>query len=169
MSVMSGLKVLLADPTKSLRATLPPILNTAGVYQIVRADDWKAASEALRVAGAHLVVVDMDGGADDGLAFIREVRARRPEGWNARMPIIALVSQATVGTLHALRDAGVNELLAKPFTTAGVVDRLSRVVLKPRPFVDSSAYFGPERRRRPDPNFRGPYRRRVDGASDLVY
>jgi two-component system, chemotaxis family, chemotaxis protein CheY len=60
------------------------------------------------------------------------------------------------------RDAGVNEFLAKPLTARGVIERIHQVVENPRPFVRSDDYFGPDRRRRADPAYRGPKRRSTD-------
>ena len=60
------------------------------------------------------------------------------------------------------RNAGVNEFLAKPLTARGVVERINQIVEHPRPYVKTEAYFGPDRRRRSDPNFQGPFRREGD-------
>ena len=57
---------------------------------------------------------------------------------------------------------GVNEVLSKPVTAKGVLDRISRVVENPRPFVRTAQYFGPDRRRRNDPEYKGPMRRTND-------
>ena len=63
------------------------------------------------------------------------------------------------------RDVGVNEFLSKPVTARGVLERIAQVVDNPRPFVRSAGYFGPDRRRRADPNYNGPRRRASDRGS----
>jgi hypothetical protein len=45
-----------------------------------------------------------------------------------------------------------------------VIERLHEVIEHPRPFVRSGDYFGPERRRRRDPTYKGPLRRATDAA-----
>jgi hypothetical protein len=40
------------------------------------------------------------------------------------------------------------------------MERLTLIVNKPRNFVKSKLYFGPDRRRRPDPNYGGSERRK---------
>jgi hypothetical protein len=40
------------------------------------------------------------------------------------------------------------------------MERLSLIVNRPRNFVKSKQYFGPDRRRRADPNFSGEERRK---------
>jgi hypothetical protein len=66
------------------------------------------------------------------------------------------------------RNTGVNEFLAKPLTARGVVERISQVIDHPRPYVKTEGYFGPDRRRRADPGFAGPFRRESDGAKRQV-
>jgi two-component system chemotaxis response regulator CheY len=66
--------------------------------------------------------------------------------------------------VHEARDAGVDEFLAKPLTAKGVIERMTQVIDHPRPYVRAESYFGPDRRRRADPNYRGPWRREKDGA-----
>jgi DNA-binding response OmpR family regulator len=169
MSGLSSLKVLMVDPTRGLREPLTQTLNAAGVYRVERAADWKAARGQMTLLRPHLTFVDFDADAEAALAFVRTVRDRRATAWDSKAPVVAVTAKPTVQLVQMLRDGGVNEMLVKPLTTAAVVERLSRVVLKPRPFVDCAAYFGPDRRRRSDPNFKGPWRRALEGASDLVY
>jgi hypothetical protein len=60
------------------------------------------------------------------------------------------------------RDVGVNEFLSKPVTARGVLSRIAQVVDNPRPYVRTDGYFGPDRRRRADPDYTGPRRRAAD-------
>ena len=68
------------------------------------------------------------------------------------------------------RDAGVNEFLAKPVTARSLIHRINLVIEHPRPFIRCSTYFGPDRRRRAEPGFKGPWRRQGDpGVVELQY
>jgi two-component system, chemotaxis family, chemotaxis protein CheY len=60
------------------------------------------------------------------------------------------------------RDAGVTEFVVKPITAKAIFDRLNAVIFKPRPFVKTEGYFGPDRRRTDARGFKGPYRRATD-------
>jgi len=62
--------------------------------------------------------------------------------------------------VEAARDAGVTEFCAKPVTAAEMIRKVAAVIDHPRHFVRSETYFGPDRRRRQDPNFSGQERRR---------
>jgi DNA-binding response OmpR family regulator len=62
------------------------------------------------------------------------------------------------------RDAGVTEFVAKPLTARSVLERLQAVIYRPRPFVRSAGYFGPDRRRRDEIAYNGPWRRAADNG-----
>ena len=51
--------------------------------------------------------------------------------------------------------------LTKPHAKS-VLERIHAVIYRPRPFVRTADYFGPDRRRKQDPSFNGPWRRATD-------
>ena len=57
------------------------------------------------------------------------------------------------------RDAGINEFIAKPVSVKTMMSRLVAVIEHPRPYVRTTVYFGPCRRRRSAEEYRGPERR----------
>ena len=78
-----------------------------------------------------------------------------------------ITGHSTERRVHEARDAGVNEFMAKPLTARGVLERLALVIDHPRPFIRSDDYFGPDRRRRTDPRYDGPWRRAGDKGEVL--
>ena len=91
--------------------------------------------------------------------FTRMVRTNE-DSPNHFLPIIMITGHSERSRVNAARDAGVNEFLVKPVTAKGLMERLSLIVNRPRNFVKSKQYFGPDRRRRADPNFSGEERRK---------
>jgi DNA-binding response OmpR family regulator len=77
-------------------------------------------------------------------------------------PVIMITGHFTATRLAEARNAGVDEFLAKPLTARGVLDRVRLVIDHPRAYVQTGSYFGPDRRRRNDPNWEGPWRRGAD-------
>jgi len=65
------------------------------------------------------------------------------------------------------RDAGVTEFLIKPVTPRGLFLRIQEVIERPRPFVKSPAFIGPDRRRRHTSSETIPKRRESDGVHVL--
>jgi DNA-binding response OmpR family regulator len=71
-----------------------------------------------------------------------------------------LTSHSERTKVEAARDAGVSEFCAKPVTAAELLRKIAAVIDHPRSFIRSDDYVGPDRRRRDDPEFRGPERRK---------
>jgi hypothetical protein len=59
-----------------------------------------------------------------------------------------------------MRDLGISEVLAKPVSLDSLCNLIDGLIAKPRQFVESGRYFGPDRRRREIP-YRGGERRHL--------
>ena len=51
---------------------------------------------------------------------------------------------------------------AKPFSANSLITRIKEVIERPRMFVSSRKYFGPDRRRKAQEDYAGPWRRHGD-------
>ena len=114
----------------------------------------------LEARAYDLMIIDRTFDDEDGLDLVRRVRTPSMSPAAFR-PILMLTASAERSVVAAARDAGVTEYLAKPFTAAGLLDRVHTMIGRPRPFVQSADYFGPDRRRRTDPDYKGVERRSV--------
>jgi DNA-binding response OmpR family regulator len=74
------------------------------------------------------------------------------------VPIIICTGHAEIEHIREARDAGASEILRKPITVRNLYERIRSIVEKPRPFIRSDDYHGPDRRRQDQP-FKGPDRR----------
>jgi CheY-like chemotaxis protein len=157
------LKILLVDDNHHMRVLLGEILRAIGVKHIFEASDGAAALQMMKNNQVDIIMTDLSMQPLDGIDFTRLIR-RSKDSPNQMCPIIMITGHSTLQRVHEARDAGVNEFLAKPLTAKGVIERLAQVIDNPRPFVRTRDYFGPDRRRRADPNFQGPWRREGDGA-----
>jgi CheY-like chemotaxis protein len=155
------LKILLVDDNHHMRVLLGEILRAIGVRDIFEASDGAAGLQTMKTNRVDIIMTDLSMQPLDGIDFVRLLR-RSPDSPNQMCPVIMITGHSTLARVHEARDAGVNEFLAKPLTAKGVIERISTVVDHPRAFVKNQAYFGPDRRRRADPNFRGPWRRQTD-------
>jgi two-component system, chemotaxis family, chemotaxis protein CheY len=162
-----NLTVLLVDDNPHMRLMLGQILRALGVRRIHEAGDGTEALQVMRDHAIDIVMTDLAMQPVDGIDFVRLLR-NSPDSPNALMPVIMITGHTTPRRVAEARDVGVNELLVKPITARGVIDRLTRVIEHPRPFVRSPDYFGPDRRRKgSDAEYAGPFRRASDrDASD---
>jgi CheY-like chemotaxis protein len=155
------LRILLVDDNHYMRVLLAEILRAIGVKEIWEANDGAEALQAIRDHQVDIVMTDLSMQPLDGIDFVRLLR-NSPDSPNPMVPVIMITGHSTLQRVAEARDAGVNEFLAKPLTARGVIERISQVVENPRSYVRTGTYFGPDRRRRADPNFTGPWRRSTD-------
>lgn len=161
MSSLAALQILLIDDNAHMRAIASAVLKSAGIRKVVEAGDGGTGLEMLRDHAIDLAIVDYNMFPLDGVEFTRLVR-NSPDSANPYLPIIMMTGHSAKKRVYEARDAGVTEFLAKPITAKAVLDRIQSVIWKPRPFVKTDGYFGPDRRRVTPPGFRGPFRRATD-------
>jgi two-component system chemotaxis response regulator CheY len=155
------LKVLLVDDNQHMRILLAEIIRAIGAKNVFEANDGGEALAVLRREPIDIVMTDLSMQPLDGIDFVRLVRNAK-DSPNPMIPVIMITGHSTLRRVGEARDVGVNEFLAKPVTARGVIDRITRIVEQPRPYIRSDNYFGPDRRRRADPDYQGPKRRSVD-------
>jgi CheY-like chemotaxis protein len=160
------LRLLLVDDNHHMRLLLTEILRAIGVREVVEATNGAEALQALRNNPIDIVMTDLAMQPMDGIDLVR--RLRGGDSPNPMVPVIMITGHSTLRRVAEARDAGVTEFLSKPVTARGVIERINRVVEHPRPFVKTNSYFGPDRRRRDDPNYPGPYRRLADKPPTAV-
>jgi CheY-like chemotaxis protein len=154
------LKILLVDDNQHMRLLLSEILRALGVKQILEASDGTEGLHRLRVHPVDIIITDLSMQPMGGIDFVRLLRGTA--GPCRMTPVIMITGHSTLQRVHEARDAGVNEFLAKPLTARSVLGRVALVIDHPRAFVQSDSYFGPDRRRRQDASWAGPWRRGSD-------
>jgi len=161
------LKFLLVDDNHHMRVLLAEILKALDVRHIYEASDGAEGLQMMRNHQIDIILTDLSMQPLDGIDFVRLLR-RSPDSPNQMCPVIMITGHSTVARVNEAREAGVNEFLTKPLTARGVVERINQIVNHPRAFVKTEDYFGPDRRRRYDPNFAGLLRRQDDSPQRSV-
>ncbi|MFZ1989704.1 MAG: response regulator [Alphaproteobacteria bacterium] len=165
----SALNVLVADDSLQMRRLLLAMLNAIGVWNVRTAIDGREAFDSFSQQRPDILITDADMGQVGGMELVRSVR-RYQDQTGPYVPIIMVTGHTEQSWVEEARDAGVDEFLAKPISAGSLYVRVCEVILNPRPFVRSSDYLGPDRRRRDSSNYEGPMRRQEDvrltGAGD---
>ena len=146
-----------------MRVLLTQILRAIDVRHIHEAGDGAEALQLMRATGIDIVFTDLTMQPLDGIDFVRLLR-NSPDSPNQMAPVIMVTGHSTLKRVNEARDAGVTEMLAKPVTARGVLTRIAEVIEHPRPFTRSPDYFGPDRRRKAEGGYPGPWRRASDTA-----
>ena len=158
------LKILIVDDIRHTRVLLTEILRAIGIQQIYEASDGAEGLQVMRAHNIDIVLTDLAMEPLDGIDFVRLLR-NSPDSPNPMVPILMITGHSTLRRIHEARDVGVNEFMAKPITARGVIGRLQQIIDHPRPFIRTDDYFGPDRRRKNDPEHPGPWRRAADGPT----
>ncbi|MBU1346354.1 MAG: response regulator [Alphaproteobacteria bacterium] len=161
MSALQSLNILLVDDNQHMRAITSAILQSAGIRNIREVSDGAMALDSLRDHPVDLAIVDFNMFPLDGVEFTRLVR-NSPDSANPYLPIIMMTGHSEKHRVYEARDAGVTEFVVKPITAKAVFDRIQACILRPRAYVKTDEYFGPDRRRKDSPAYKGPFRRSTD-------
>ena len=144
---VDNLSILVLDDHHFMRQVMRLMLNGLGVRHVLTAEDVTGALRALAITPVDLVIVDYRLGGQTGAEFTRLARTSR-SGSDRFVPIIACTADTTPKTIQELRDAGADEILGKPVSPQTIWAKIVAVTNCRRPFVVSSDFFGPDRRRR---------------------
>ncbi len=160
---LERLHFLVVDDNKHMRALVKTILHALGAKSVVEAQDGADAFREMRHFPADMIICDWNMSPLDGLDFVRLVRTGN-DSPNPFVPIIMLTGHTEMHRVLEARDAGVHEFLAKPISAKSLYTRIRMIIDKPRSFIRTNTYFGPDRRRRQVP-FRGKDRRKDGGGA----
>jgi two-component system, chemotaxis family, chemotaxis protein CheY len=144
---LQDIVVLLVDDNRHTRALIRDLLRVMGVGRVIEATDGMTGFQQLRASEPDIVITDLMMQPVDGLQFVRMVRNERrsPAPF---IPIIMVTGFSDKQRVEEARDAGVSEFLAKPVTIEALNARIETIINRPRPFIRTGDFFGPDRRRR---------------------
>jgi CheY-like chemotaxis protein/HPt (histidine-containing phosphotransfer) domain-containing protein len=126
-----GARVLLVEDDQTNQEVEALMLEDLG-YEVDRVSDGAAAVTAAAAATYSAIVMDCQLPAMDGYATTAAIRASEPA--ERRVRIIGLSAHADVRRCH---EAGMDELLSKPVTLAGLAQALQDVPAHAADAVDS--------------------------------
>lgn len=142
------------------------LLREAGLTDVRTARDGAEALAQAQQKLPNFLLLDLSL-LHDAHQALRVIRRAESEPLQ-RLPVVALIAQATHSSIGSLRDGGANEILVKPLTSDKLVSRIRAMLRTPRTFIAHDAYCGPDRRRGSDGGvYAGPFRRSTDPAEDV--
>ena len=142
---LSGLIILVADPSAYLCKLIQSMLRGFGASKLLEARDSLSLLRVLSVQKVDLLLCDANLRPHNGLMVTWSIR-RNPNNENRTMPILVMSSNTRDAAIKAARDVGANMVIMKPMSPASLYDRLAWVAFSQRQFVDTATYFGPDRR-----------------------
>ncbi len=158
---LTELSFLVVDDNTHMLSIIKTLLKGFGIRRIHEATDAADAFEEIRATHVDVIILDYALDTLDGIEFAQLVRTAK-DSPNPYLPIIMLTAHSERHRVEEARDAGITEFLCKPICATDLYKRIIEVVEHPRSFVKMDSYFGPDRRRRSDENYRGPEKRVAD-------
>lgn len=163
---LSALKVLIVDDNANVQRLIGDVLRAGGVGAVEMAEDGLRARQMLARWDPDIIFSDWNMPVMGGLELTRSIRraAITPDRRvpNPEVPVVIVTAHRSQREVEEARRAGVNEFVIKPFTPAALLSRIQLVLTRPRPFIVSESYIGPDRRRRVELSYSGPMRRMSD-------
>lgn len=159
----SDLTIMIVDDNQYMRQLIYNMLRAFDVGLVLHAPNAKDAFEEMRQTRVDCLIVDwlMPGGMN-GIEFVKMVRTS-PRSPRPDIPLILCTGHTEKDRVFDARDAGVSEVLTKPVSPRALMHKLQLAIYRPRPFIISSTYTGPDRRRRKGVKYTGIERRRTVG------
>jgi CheY-like chemotaxis protein len=158
------LSVLLVEDVLPMKQIISSVLKSLGIKNITETIDGEAAFKKFQKDNHDIIITDWVMSPIDGIELTKEIR-HNPLSPNRMAPIIFITGYSAWERVEYARDVGVTEFLIKPFTAQDLGRRIAHVITNPRDFVETKDFFGPDRRRRIDKNYKGPFRRDGDAKS----
>lgn len=160
-SARVNLNILVVDDNHHMRIIVVTLLRALGIREVRECADGADAFSIMKSWRPDVIIIDQHMQPISGLEFAQLLR-RGSDVSVFDTPMILLTAHTERSTIEAARDAGIDEILAKPLAANALLQRLTAVLEHRRPFLRTKSYVGPDRRRRKDPNYRGPMRRSAD-------
>ncbi len=161
-----NITVLIVDDTLPMQGLLKSLLNTFGVEDVLSASDGQDGFAKFCRHNPDLIIADWMMEPMDGISMAKLVRSD-PRSINQFVPIVLMTGFSEKRRVIEARDSGVTEFLVKPFNARDLYRRIAQIIERPRQFVKSEGFFGPDRRRKVDENYEG-VRRREDDPYEVV-
>lgn len=155
------LSVLVVEDTAPMQQLLVAVLETLGVGRIYQAGSAKTGYEIYRKENPDIIITDWQMQPATGIELVKHIRTASSSP-NRTVPIIMITGYSAFPRVELARDCGVTEFLVKPFTATDLAKRIAHIINRPRDFIETQEFFGPDRRRATPDKYSGPFRRDSD-------
>jgi DNA-binding NarL/FixJ family response regulator len=137
--------ILLADADAMGQSIVAQMLAGFGARNIVRAEDVTELKRQLASGTFDMIIMDPSSFGAEGYDIIPWLRRTVPPP-RAHAPVIVVTGHTEHARVGQLRDGGANFIVSKPLSASVMMERLLWLARENRPFIETNAYAGPDRR-----------------------
>jgi DNA-binding response OmpR family regulator len=168
----SSIRIMLVEPDTQLRNSLRQALMGANFRNIQDYGTIEKMKEDFDREAPDLLFIDVHTPGGDACNLVRDVRFNRG-GNNPFMSIVLTVWQTKIEDIEKLVNTGADHIILKPLAPQMMFKRIEALIERRKPFVATSGYIGPDRRRGPRdgtevPHFHVPNTLKLKAASRKV-
>ncbi|HNQ91589.1 MAG TPA: response regulator [Alphaproteobacteria bacterium] len=164
---LDKISVLVVEDIAPMRKLIVGVLEALEIGKIMTADHGGSGFRTFKNFNPDVIITDWEMEPISGFEMIQKIRSD-PSSPNKTVPIILITGYSSKSRVVQARDIGVTEFLTKPFTGHDLTKRIEHIINKPRDFVETSSFFGPDRRRRKIDDYSGPSKRESDEGQKPV-
>ncbi|WP_218048866.1 response regulator transcription factor [Curvivirga aplysinae] len=145
---LNKVNVLYVEDKSSIRTTIRNVLSQEGLTQTRDFMRLEPVRVTLMSEMPDLLILDaeMEDRSGDAIQLIRDIRYGKL-GKNPYIPIIATLWSADSHLIGRIVDSGADDILLKPFSPNGLMDRIKALISARKEFIVTSDYIGPDRRK----------------------
>lgn len=161
----STLRILVIEDNQPLALITRDILKTFGVKYINMAYSGEEGFKKFSEDVYDILIIDWAMKPLNGIDLMKKIRTDKYSR-DPYVPIIMVTGYSDRSRVEIARDTGATEYMIKPFTAQDLYKRLVQIIERPRQFVKTPDFFGPDRRRRISDVFNGNERRKNNQDKD---
>lgn len=125
MALRDELRVMVVDDMATSRALLVQALEGFGIKHLRSANSPADALNDLKMNPVHLVVSDFNMPGQNGLEFLKELRAGQR---TARVGFLLVTGRATPEIVSEGKRLGMNNMITKPFEPPALLKAVEQIV-----------------------------------------
>ena len=167
----NAVSLLVVEDNDASRRLVLELLRAAGFSNLNFARNAEEAIEQIQAIEPDLLLLDWGLPGMSGIDLVIEIRQSAitpdPRFTNPQLPIVMLTARQRARDVTQARNAGINEFIIKPFSTASLLKGISSALVKTREFVTTDTFIGPDRRRRKASLYPGLLKRADDMPLDV--
>lgn len=143
----NDVRIILADPRTHIRSTLKIALAHAGIEGIEHTGSVSSVAEAVEQAvGPDILICDMALDGNNACNLVHSIRHNNV-GRNPFVCVIGITWTPTAAEVTRVINSGVDHLVSAPLSPEQILTRIRALVRRRAPFVVTSDYVGPDRRK----------------------
>lgn len=140
-------RILIVSENNFSSSMVKTILINIGYHDISTVDTYAELETSMVDCQPDMLIFDSSYTIDKIYELIRKTR-HSDFGTNPFMTVVALCDAPTAELMQGVMTSGVDDVLVKPYSTAQFIERIKVLIETRKPFVVTSDYIGPDRRKK---------------------